>query len=70
MSDSENSLSRLAQLEKCEFTFVKDHFESKCNADIGLYGQTLFDEKTTKYKLERTSKNVKVFLMQSQSLRI
>jgi len=32
---------RLAQLEKCEFTGVNDHFESKHNEVSGLYGQKL-----------------------------
>ncbi|MGQ1948624.1 hypothetical protein ACT3CD_16145 [Geofilum sp. OHC36d9] len=34
--------TRPAQLEKCEFTSVNDHFESKRNAVFGLAGQTLF----------------------------
>ena len=41
MFDSESSFSRLVQLEKCEFTGVNDHFESKRNEENGLYGQTL-----------------------------
>jgi hypothetical protein len=45
VSDSESLLSRLAaQLEKCESRHYRrdDHFESKRNADSGLYGQTQF----------------------------
>jgi hypothetical protein len=49
---SESSLSSLpageaglAQLEKCEFTSVNDHFESKRNVDSGLYAQTLIKQK-------------------------
>ena len=37
----ESSSSRLAKLEKWEFTFVNDHFEGKCNEEIGLYKQTI-----------------------------
>ena len=41
MFDAESSISRLVQPEKCQFTFVNDHFEGKRNEDSGLYGQTL-----------------------------
>ena len=40
-TQEESLSSRLVKPEKCEFTFVNDHFEGKYNEEIGLYGQTL-----------------------------
>lgn len=44
MFGSESSRLRLSKPEKCEFTYVNDHFEGKYNENIGLYGQTFHSE--------------------------
>ncbi len=45
VADKKASFLRLSKLEKCEFTAVNDHFESKSNEKNGVFFLTL-----TKYK--------------------